>query len=402
MFKLNEINNYEEKKKAAQPQQPASPAPSMDAPLTDTRDNLTPLAKPFQQMATDAANKPIPKIDHFDMDEVQKNARSQYIQSFDKWSDAEKDGTFSQQEWANKRIEKMVADGQNPGQYLNVLSLLGDTETPAEKAKREKREALGETFRNLGNLIGNAANLYYTNKGGQYIDLNSVNEKHRERMQRLKDKQDALDEKRNNIILNAKLGDMKNEQAERLYDKKLKAGQAEKDLAYQRDLYKLEVNNAFRLGQIDAQHKKKLDEMAAKGKYQEALEAIRQQNRESLAESNHERIIKREEARGGGSRATVRVPRKDGSGYDEYRKNDLTNPIVISQIYNSLPDDYKSNDKDEQPTLLDMQSAIGKALTDGKITEISSEIEITSKGKKKKSVKGFDDEEKNKKTISGF
>lgn len=402
MFKLNEINNYEEKKKAVQPQQPASPAPSMDAPLTDTRDNITPLAKPFQQMATDAASKPIPKINHFDMDEVQKNARSQYIQSFDKWSDAEKDGTFSQQEWANKRIEKMVAEGQNPGEYLNVLSLLGDTETPAEKAKREKREALGETFRNLGSLIGNAANLYYTNKGGQYIDLNSVNEKHRERMQRLKDKQDALDEKRKNIIINAKLGDLKNEQTDRLYDKKLKASQAEKDLAYKRDLYKLEVNNAFRLGQIDAQHKKKLDEMAAKGKYQEALEAIRQQNRESLAESNHERIIKREEARGGGSRATVRVPRKDGSGYDEYRKNDLTNPIVISQIYNSLPDDYKSNDKDEQPTLLDMQSAIGKALTDGKITEISSEIEITSKGKKKKSVKGFDDEEKNKKTISGF
>lgn len=402
MFKLNEINNYEEKKKAVQPQQPASPAPSMDAPLTDTRDNITPLAKPFQQMATDAASKPIPKINHFDMDEVQKNARSQYIQSFDKWSDAEKDGTFSQQEWANKRIEKMVAEGQNPGEYLNVLSLLGDTETPAEKAKREKREALGETFRNLGSLIGNAANLYYSNKGGQYIDLNSVNEKHRERMQRLKDKQDALDEKRKNIIINAKLGDLKNEQTDRLYDKKLKASQAEKDLAYKRDLYKLEVNNAFRLGQIDAQHKKKLDEMAAKGKYQEALEAIRQQNRESLAESNHERIIKREEARGGGSRATVRVPRKDGSGYDEYRKNDLTNPIVISQIYNSLPDDYKSNDKDEQPTLLDMQSAIGKALTDGKITEISSEIEITSKGKKKKSVKGFDDEEKNKKTISGF
>lgn len=93
--------------------------------------------------------------------------------------------------------------------YAWLKEYFADNETPEEKRKRERREQLGEVFRGLGNLIGNAANLYYTHRGGQYIDLNSVHEKHRERMQRLKDKQDALKQKQEEMLLGAKLEDFR-------------------------------------------------------------------------------------------------------------------------------------------------------------------------------------------------
>lgn len=278
--------------------------------------------------------------------------------------------------------------------YVNLRNYLASQETPEQKQKRERREQLGEVFNNLGNLIGNAANLYYTTKGGQYIDLNSVNEKHRARMERLREKQDALKQRQNELLGKAKLSDIQAGRAERAAKVKADADAKAKELDYKRDLALKQIEHALRIGQIDAQTAANMKRDAAKLKTDKEMEDYRQKNRESLAESNHQRIIDREEARGGGSRATVRVPRKNGNGYDEYRKNDLMNPIVISQIYNSLPDEYKSQNQYEEPTLLTMQSAIGKALTDGKITEISSEIELTG-GKKKgsKSLPGVNKKE---------
>lgn len=175
----------------------------------------------------------------------------------------------------------------NPGsEYVIVNQMLASKETPEEKAKRERREQLGEVFNNLGNLIGNAANLYYTHRGGQYIDLNTANEKHRERMQRIKDKQDALDRQREQIILNAKLGDAKAKRAEKLAYDKMKYEQAakEKDNAFRLKLnaYLKELDNAHKLGQIDAQTKAKLAEQAAKAKSDKELESFKQQNRINL------------------------------------------------------------------------------------------------------------------------
>jgi hypothetical protein len=266
--------------------------------------------------------------------------------------------------------------------YAIVNQMFASNETPEEKAKRERREALGETFRGLGNLIGNAANLYYATKGGTPIDLNTANEKHLARMQRIKDKQDALDEQRKQMIVNAKLSDVKTARAERAAKAKTDAEAAADALKYKRDLALKEIENAYKLGQIDAETKAKYAEAVLKAKSQKDLEDYRQKNRESLAESNHQRIIEREEARGGGSRATIRIPRSDGNGYDEYRKNDLTNPTVVSQIYHSLPDEYKSTNAYESPTMFDMQAAIGKALKDGKITEIAPDIKVGGKSEK--------------------
>ena len=271
--------------------------------------------------------------------------------------------------------------------YANLKSYLASSETPEEKAKREKRERLGEVFNNLGNLIGNAANLYYTSKGGQYIDLNAANEKHQARMDAIKAKQDALKQRQDEMLMQYKVADIQAareaaaKKEERVAAEKQKQSEREWKMKY--DSYMKELDNAYKMGQIDAQTKAKIAEAAMKTQSSKELEDYRQKNRQSLAASNHQRIIEREEARGGGSRATVRVPRKDGKGYDEYRKNDLTNPIVVSQIYHSLPDTYKSSSKYEEPTLQSMQAAIGKALNDGEITEISSEIELSGNGEDK-------------------
>jgi hypothetical protein len=166
--------------------------------------------------------------------------------------------------------------------YAIVNQMFASKETPEEKAKRERREQLGEVFNNLGNLIGNAANLYYTHRGGQYIDLNTANEKHRERMHRIKDKQDALDRQREQIILNAKLGDAKTARAEAVAARKADADAKAKDLQYKRDLALKQIDNAFKLGQIDAQTAANMKRDAAQAKNGQELEAFRQTNRIAL------------------------------------------------------------------------------------------------------------------------
>ena len=171
----------------------------------------------------------------------------------------------------------------NPGsEYAIINQMLASKETPAEKAKRERRERLGEVFNNLGNLIGNAANLYYTTKGGQYIDLNTANEKHLARMQRIKDKQDALDEQRKQMLLNAKLSDVKAARAERAAKAKADADAKADALKYKRDLTLKEIDNAYKLGQIDAQTKAELTKQVAKLKSDKELEAFKQQGRVTL------------------------------------------------------------------------------------------------------------------------
>lgn len=299
--------------------------------------------------------------------------RQAYVRNFATWADAEKAGDVSQREYANEMIQKMIAEGKNPGEYFNILSMLGSAETPAEKEKRERREALGETFRGLGNLIGNAANLYNATRGGTPVDLNTSNEKHRARMEQIKAKQDALDEKLRETLANAKMSDTRAERAEALENKKAERAAAEKKEERQwkayYDAYIKEVDNAYKEAQQATKHKNDLE-----------IEGVRQGNREALAKTNHQRIIEREELRGGGSRATIRVPKADGSGYDEYRKNDLNNPIVVSKIYHSLPEGYRKGDSDDTPpTLIKMQAAIGKAQYDGVITEIAPEIKVNSK-----------------------
>lgn len=208
--------------------------------------------------------------------------RQAYVRNFATWSDAEKAGDVSQREWANEQSQKMIAEGKNPGEYINILSMLGSAETPAEKEKRERREALGETFRGLGNLIGNAANLYNATRGGTPVDLNTANEKHRARMEQIKAKQDALDERLRETLVKAKMGDMAAERAEKAAEKKSESEAKAANIKFQRDVYLKEIDNAFKLGQIDAQTASRLKEAAEKAESDKALKALEYEYRVKL------------------------------------------------------------------------------------------------------------------------
>ena len=324
---LHQINEHEKKKAAQQ----AEVKPDMTQPMYDRRPLDVSVTQPFKEMKQLAEK---PTLERYDVDELERNARSQYIQSFDNWADASKDGSFSQQEWASKQIEKAIAEGKNPGDYLYLTQLMGSAETPDEIKKRERRNALGETFRNLGSLIGNVANLYYTNKGGQYIDLNTANEKHRERMQRLKDKQDALAEKRNNILINAKLGDLKAARAEKVAKDKAAKDAAEKqaDRAWKAkyDAYMKELDNAYKLGQIDAQTKARLETLAVQAENAEKLEEVRQAHKIEVANINNTAAQERAETRSGGSGSKKATLTYNGKSY---KKNDLA---AMKSLYDEL------------------------------------------------------------------
>lgn len=236
----------------------------------------------FQQMAQKPMEQPV--LQKVDANKVYESTRSQALGS----DAAQVDPQKTMESWNASPYEYWTEQVKtNPeSTYAIVNQMFASKETPEEKAKRERREQLGEVFNNLGNLIGNAANLYYTSKGGQYIDLNTVNEKHRARIQQLKDKQDALDEQRKNIILNAKLGDIKDQRAEKAAKDKFAADEKAKDkenafkLKY--DAYMKELDNAYKLGQIDAQTKARLAEQAARLKNDKELEALKQQGRVAL------------------------------------------------------------------------------------------------------------------------
>lgn len=268
MARLGNIQEYEKRKAAATP--------------VGTSPQSQSVREGFQQMAQKPMEQPV--LQKVDPTKVYESTRSQALGS----DAAQVDPQKTMESWNASPYEYWTEQVKaNPeSTYSIVNQMLASKETPEEKAKRERREQLGEVFNNLGSLIGNAANLYYTHRGGQYIDLNTANEKHRERMQRIKDKQDALDRQREQIILNAKLGDVKAQRAEKLAYDKMKYEQAakEKDNAFKLKLnaYLKELDNAHKLGQIDAQTKAKLAEQASKAKSDKELESFKQQNRINL------------------------------------------------------------------------------------------------------------------------
>lgn len=264
MARLGNIQEYEKRKAAATP--------------VGTSPQSQSVREGFQQMAQKPMEQPV--LQKVDANKVYESTRSQALGS----DAAQVDPQKTMESWNASPYEYWTEQVKtNPeSTYAIVNQMFASKETPEEKAKRERREQLGEVFNNLGNLIGNAANLYYTHRGGQYIDLNSANEKHRERMQRIKDKQDALDRQREQIILNAKLGDAKTARAEAVAAKKADADAKAKDLQYKRDLALKQIDNAFKLGQIDAQTAANMKRDAAKAKSDKELESFKQQNRINL------------------------------------------------------------------------------------------------------------------------
>ena len=295
-------------------------------------------------------------------------------------------------------------------------------ETPEQAAARERRDYIKQGLTGLTEGLSSLANLYYTTKWAPNQKIVSQmpvlqQQLYRERLERDKKLENFRAWQRANA-------DKKEERAyqEALFDKKQEAANKAAERKAKLDAQEAEIKYLRDLGLIDARKAADLEKQKGKAALDKELEDIRQKNRVALASINNKAAMDRVNAgRAGGANATIRVPIGGDGEYAEYRKNDLTNPIVISQIYNSLPDEYrvKGKDKvwnsetksmehpyDENPSTQKMQEAIGKALSDGYLTELAPEIQVGGDKKKtgKKSIDGFSGEKQNsnKKTISGF
>lgn len=383
MARLGNIQQYEQRKAAAPP-----------VGITPQSQSVR---KGFQQMGEMNPQKPVLQTKSpSELNQMYENTRKQALGHESNQADPQK----AMEYWNASPYEYWTEQVKaNPNStYAIVNQMFASNETPEEKRKRERREALGESFRGLGNLIGNAANLYYTHRGGQYIDLNSVNEKHRARMQQIKEKQDALDEQRKKIILNAKLGDIKADRAEKLADKKTAAASLEKKneraFKIKYDAYMKELDHAHKMGQIDAQTKARLAEQAAKFKSDKELEAFKQQNRLTLKATPSY----------GQDKVLTSLTGADGN---VYTRNSKLDNVEMRELAKYIEDwsPYTTVDEDGKETI-DYIGAIADAAESGLIPTEVLEQRGYKKGKSsgKKSIEGFGESNKssNKKTISGF
>ena len=293
-------------------------------------------------------------------------------------------------------------------------------ETPEQAAARERRDYIKQGLTGFTEGLSALANLYYTTKGApsqKYTSqMPALQERlYRERLERDKKLENfrawqrSKADKEEERAYNLNLFNIKQEAANKAADKKAKSDAQAAQIKYLRDL-----------GLIDARKAADLEKQKGKAGLDKELEEIKQKNRVSLAGMNNKSAMDRVKYKGGsggGVNATIRVPIGGEGEYAEYRKNDLTNPIVISQIYNSLPDNYRVRGKnkewneetkkmeypyDENPSTQKMQEAIGKALSDGYLTEMAPEIQVggEKKEKKSKSLPGIDKEEKKGKHLN--
>lgn len=284
-------------------------------------------------------------------------------------------------------------------------------ETPEQAAARERRDFIKQGLTGFTEGLSALANLYYTTKGAPSQKLTSQMPElskrlYAERLERDKKLENfrawqrSKADKEEERAYNLNLFNIKQDAANKAADKKAKIDAQAAQIKYLRDL-----------GLIDKKQAADLEKM--KGKFELDKE---------LAKINNSAAMARALARSGengdkGSNATIRVPIGDDGQYVEYRKNDLTSSIVISDIYNSLPDKYLVRGKekrwneetkkmeypiDENPSLHNMQAAIGKALSDGYLTEMAPEIQVggEKKGKKSKSLPGVESGEQKSKHLN--
>lgn len=289
-----------------------------------------------------------------------------------------------------------------------------DVETDEQRKKRERADLIKQGLVGLTDGLSSLANLYYTTKW-------APNQKRETQLPKLQ--QQLYNER---MERDKKLGNFRawqrakaNKDDERgynlnLYNMKLDAEAKKAAQKAKADAQAAEIKFLRDLGLIDARKAAELETQKDKAALDKELEGIRQKNRVSLASMNNRAAMDRAAARGGGgANSTIRVPIGNGE-YAEYRKSDLTNAIVISQIYNSLPNDYRVRQKkqawngetnsfeypfEENPSTQKMQEAIGRALSDGYLTEMAPEIQVGGKknGEKSKSLPGVENVEKGNK-----
>lgn len=265
------IDNINERRARRQAQAP-SPLPNATQTSTPTEPaaSFTPSAGMMSAQPVAAAqlagranpaNAPVPTINPEST--TQESMRRVALQNMDEeqFRRAQDDMNASDKEYWSEQARL------NPlNTYANLRNYFASEETPDERRKRERREHLGQVFANLGNLIGNAAQLYYTAKGAVPADLNAGAFAENERMRRIKEKRDALKARQDAILAEAKGNDIRNAYNIRLAREKVAADAAEKQKGRDLDLAKWKMK-------LDADRKKGDADREERKRHNQALEA---------------------------------------------------------------------------------------------------------------------------------
>lgn len=350
--------------------------------LGDTRENVSTLpGEPV--LAKDAYEKPL-KAPEPVVAPVEKPlntpaptvSTSKYIgMDFD---EAMADGGIKPEDFW-KLQEKAYGAGKRGGYSITdiinrIKSRDPDYETPDQKKKREKEEAISRAISGLGNVLSNAANFAFAAKGAVPGVYN--NQATDERLKQIKEKRDALKRKYDTILMNAELGDV--------------AYQRNADAAREKTIRDQELKERIK----EIEHRYKMGEISAEAAADLQKEALRQQgymartvfNADATAkEGDKNRANAREVAKirknTEGSEKMIRIPTKDGR-YVDIKKSSYNNPTVVGNIYSSLPEEFKVTTFDHvngttvkpNPTLAEMQSAIGRAIEKGENVEFPKSI----------------------------
>jgi hypothetical protein len=259
--------------------------------------------------------------------------------------------------------------------YAAVNEYLASSETPEEKRKRERREAVGEAINGLGNLIGNVANLYYAPRSGYSIDLNTMDDKRRERMERIQAKRDALDNQRQQMILNAKIGQMNAERAaaekkaeNERQDAIRRENQARddkkraEDLAYRDKELEIRVKNAK---QAAEQWQKTFDQNAEQAKNNNAYRWAELNWRKNKDKGSSSSSSSSSSSGGSGKGKVAVIDTKKGVMNVDFGK---INQTTYNQLYNNVSEETKklfpfdASVDDEKTVQMKMNQAIAYAL----------------------------------------
>lgn len=223
----NRIDVINERRKAKRQEMPP-------APLSVTPVGGSPIAQSGTANKTDINVAPVPIINPEST--TQESYRRVALQGMD-------ENAFEQRgkEQLNASDKEYWSEQarMNPlNTYANLRSYFASEETPEEQRRRERSEKLGQVIANLGNLIGNAANLYYTSQGAVPVNLNAGAIASNERMQRIKDKRDALQARQDALLAQAKGNDIRNAYNLQQAREKAAADAAEKQKGRDLDLLK--------------------------------------------------------------------------------------------------------------------------------------------------------------------
>lgn len=284
------IDNINERRARRQAQTP-SPLPNATQASTPTEPaaSVTPSAgmMPAQPVAAaqvagraNPANAPVPTINPEST--TQESMWRAALQNMDEeqFRSAQEGMNASDKEYWSEQARL------NPlNTYANLRNYFASEETPDERRKRERREHLGQVFANLGNLIGNAAQLYYTAKGAVPADLNAGAFAENERMRRIKEKRDALKARQDAILAEAKGDDIRNAYNVRLAREKAAADAADKQKGRDLDLMKFGMKLKADKDKADADRKLKEQQAKETGRHNRAMEANAARAQDKIVDS---------------------------------------------------------------------------------------------------------------------